>query len=596
MKTGAVPEFESRGASRSLIVLLHAYTSSPQKLAAVRETVAEQFPDADILTPRLPASLLSMRQPEDIVATLLQRIDGLWEKRAEGYDSILLAGHSLGALLARKVYVCACGEIDAAPFEPALRGLEVATERPREWANKIDRIVLLAGMNRGWRITHHLSLVNAVVWTLGVVLAKFLTLVSGSLPLIMTIHKGAPFIIQLRVQWIHMRNCATARGVGGAMTIQLLGSVDDMVSPEDNIDLASGHDFVYLDIPFSGHANVIEMDDATPLPAPTNEVEVEDERNTIGDARKAVFEAALTQKKAALDRRAILPSDLPPERQDMDVTDVIFVIHGIRDKGYWTHKIARRVLRMARQEKLKVKLATETSSYGYFPMLPFLIPAVRRTKVEWLMDRYAESLALYPNAEFSFIGHSNGTYLLARALRDYPACRFKNVVLAGSVIRTRYDWAPAGDRKQVQHVLNFVASADWVVAFFPRAIEMLRLQDLGSAGHDGFRCENDKAGLVSQVRYIRGGHGAALVEPNWNAIARFVLKGENAEVPIEIKSKQRNPMVALPGSLAPIIPLGLMLLAVWIGYGLWSVDLAEWTRTLLLVVYGLGLWKIVTLV
>ncbi len=64
----------------------------------------------------------------------------------------------------------------------------------------------------------------------------------------------------------------------------------------------------------------------------------------------------------------------------------------------------------------------------------------RRSKVEWLMDQYTENLALYPNADFSFVGHSNGTYLLAKALLEYPACKFKNVVFAGSVVNKNYDW------------------------------------------------------------------------------------------------------------------------------------------------------------
>ena len=57
------------------------------------------------------------------------------------------------------------------------------------------------------------------------------------------------------------------------------------------------------------------------------------------------------------------------------------------------------------------------------------------------MDKYAEAKALFPNAEFSYVGHSNGTYLLARALTDYTCCSFKYVVFAGSVVRTDYNWS-----------------------------------------------------------------------------------------------------------------------------------------------------------
>lgn len=81
----------------------------------------------------------------------------------------------------------------------------------------------------------------------------------------------------------------------------------------------------------------------------------------------------------------------PPGDATPPVTDVLFVIHGIRDEGYWTQKIARRVISKAREEGRCV--VYEASSYGYFPMLSFLSSRARREKVEWLMDRYTEARA-----------------------------------------------------------------------------------------------------------------------------------------------------------------------------------------------------------
>ena len=125
----------------------------------------------------------------------------------------------------------------------------------------------------------------------------------------------------------------------------------------------------------------------------------------------------------------------------------------------------------------------------------FLLPWMRRDKVEWLLDQYVTAKALYPRADFSYVGRSHGTYLLAKALELCPAIRFKRAVFAGSVVRRRYDWTRffpttavdpnSGERipAQVKGVLNYVATADWVVAIFPYGLERLRLQDLGGAGH-----------------------------------------------------------------------------------------------------------------
>lgn len=591
MKKIHLAGFENRGESSELIVLLHAYMSSSAKLQSVRDVVANEFPNADLYIPDFQAGWSSTENPTQITQTLLEDIDNIWKHREEqtssAYKRIILVGHSLGALIARKIYVCACGEIADAPLEK-----QISAKVPRPWASRVERVILVAGMNRGWRISHHLSLGNAALWSVGSFFGNILSLIRGAPLLIFSIRKGGPFITQLRLHWIQMRNHVTEKNVGNALTIQLLGSIDDMVSPDDNIDLVSGRDFVYLDMPYSGHANVIEMND--PSPVPNSEKLGKDEPSTIGEVRAAVFREALLNDKDELLQNSVMPTDLPAENRRLDVTDVVFVIHGIRDLGYWTHKVARRILELGKREGAKNGVfATETSSYGYFPMLPFLLPTKRREKVEWLMDQYAEALALYPNAKFSFVGHSNGTYLLARALQNYPACRFKNVVLAGSVVRTRYDWTSAIASGQVEKILNYVATADWVVAIFPRAVQMLRVQDLGSAGHDGFANEKQE---VEQIKYVSGGHGAALNEANWDAIASFILTGSPKDPPLSIKGKEQALLVKIPGMVAPLIWLLIVAMIIYVFRSIWGLDMQEWERTLLSVGFGWLIWKFVTVI
>ncbi|MEW8626783.1 MAG: alpha/beta hydrolase [Candidatus Thiodiazotropha sp.] len=579
--------------SSVLVVILHAYASSPGRLSSVKKIVESEYPQADFYIPDLPAGWASIVQPTRLVQVLLDNIDNICASTQQGetnsgYDKIILIGHSLGALLARKLYVCACGEISGVPIED-----DISATKPRGWVENVDRIILLAGMNRGWRISHHLSLWNAFTWSIGSFVGNIIWLFSRTRPLIFSIKKGAPFITQLRIQWINMRNHVNDRNIGNALTIQLLGSVDDMVSPDDNIDLVSGHDFVYLDVPYSGHADVIEMNDGSPLPS--SDADLSSKVSTIGEARASVFRSALIKSKEELESESILPSDLPLEKQNREVTDVVFVIHGIRDKGYWTHKIARRILLLVKNHDLKGRIyATETSSYGYFPMLPFLLPTKRREKVEWFMDQYAEATALYPNAEFSFVGHSNGTYLLTRSMKDYPVCRFKNVVLAGSVVRSDYNWKVIVNRGQVKRVLNYVATADWVVAFFPKAIQMLKLQDLGSAGHDGFDIESKD--YVEQIEYVNGGHGAALNEANWEAIAKFVLTGTPQEPPPSIRESNQSWLIKVPGLVAPVIWL-FIIIGIWFLFGsIWVLDIGEVEKTALSVISVIAIWKVVTVV
>jgi pimeloyl-ACP methyl ester carboxylesterase len=575
-----------KGEGRKLIVLLHGYTTGTQSLCYVSQIVHQELSDADLLIPEFPAGIFSTADCLIVVRDVVRLID--WFEGQKEYDQIVLVGFSMGSLLARKVYVCACGETKKAPFERTLAEFN----QGKAWARKVERIVLLAGMNRGWQISHHLSPLTAFTYSFGVVLGNLMTLV-GKNPLIFNIRRGAPFITQLRVQWLAMLQKAPTRGVGNALTVQLLGSVDDIVSPEDNIDLVTGSQFIYLDVPKTGHFNIVVMDD-TPE----------------GKRRADIFRLALKGSLEDLKKHKIFPDDQQLPTSNSDVKHVVFVIHGIRDRGYWTKKIARKIRALGGNEIY----ATETSTYGYFPMLSFLLPVRRRDKVEWLMDQYSENLALYPDAEFHYVGHSNGTYLLAQALREYPCCRFKHVVFAGSVVPTDYDWSLIIKRRQVAKVLNFVATGDWVVAFFPKFFQVfpfMRWQALGSAGHDGFKVCKDlhlphpylirasvNDGDIFQVEYIRGDHGAALVEDNWETIADFIVSGAVKDSHLSrLKPLLSEKKVSLINLLSkvPYLVVGLILIIIiWLGWVVLSLNIAEWQKTLAFMLYLWLLWRVLT--
>jgi hypothetical protein len=316
------------------------------------------------------------------------------------------------------------------------------------------------------------------------------------------------------------------------------------VSPVDNIDLATGSRFVYLEVPESGHFDVVHMSADTPN----------------GPRRREMFQSALTDAPDALRARGLtqhellqlLPAgvdqvgglSLPGDaRQQVD--DVVLVVHGIRDKGYWTRKIARVVVSRGRSQGRHVVAVAPT--YGYFAMLPFLLPWTRLAKVEWLLDLYVTVRCWHPTAAVSFIGHSNGTYIVAGAIQSCPAVQFKHLVLAGSVVRSNFDWQQLLKARQVEGVVNYVATADWVVAVFPRLFQVLPFQDLGSAGHDGF--SDEPKDYVTDVEYIPGRHSAAVDEQHWRDIAEYVIAGTRPTPRVQI----RNRWVAAAGHMTPVI-------------------------------------------
>lgn len=554
------------GARSELFVLIHGLGNQSNRLADARAVIREQHPDADILAPRMPyaGNWLCTEKPEAMVAQIVAYIDDLWAER--DYRNITLVGHSIGAVLARKIAIVAHGEQAnpkgdmPAPFEP-----EFARFRDRRpWAGRIGRLVLLAGMNRGW------SVASTVDWLTGFKMGLFeflAELLTHGEHIGLTVRRGAPFLVQTRLQWLSMMNPDYDERASISV-VQLLGTVDDLVAPDDcvdySVDLAGGAEtpsFFYLNVSKTNHSNVVEMalDGAGSTAA-------------IRADRRATFLAALNDSPDALAARCISPEamsdDLPPQ-PDKSVDELVFVIHGIRDKGFWTKKLAHTIKMMAPPGK---KIASWTESYGYFAMLPFLLRTVRQRKVEWLMDRYVEARARYPNAIFHYVGHSNGTYLAAQALRDYPAAQFDKIVFAGSVVRTDYDWKermalPAESRRrrpQAGSVLNYVATGDWVVAMLTNGLRWSQRINVGGAGHNGF----DQSGTnfrVHQVNYIVGSHGVGHEEDNWTDIARFILEDRLPEVREPRYSKTQSHFWKNAGKTSIVITPAVLLLVLAVG-------------------------------
>ena len=545
-------------------------------MAAVRETIRKAQPEADIYSPVFPFGKwrFSCQSAVTIVAHQINKIDELVAKRKQSgsdYNKITLVGYSFSAALARKIAIIAYGEQSStngerpAPFEREFRDRHL--QNPRTWATLIKRIVLLAGINRGWSVSSAMDWWTTVKWSAMQLLGE--TVLRGK-PTLFEIRKGAPFLVHTRLQWLALMSPYYGRPGQperpDIVVVQLLGTGDDQVSPDDTVDYSVDlfkerssenvrRSYFYIEVKYSNHHNVIDM--AQVGTSLTKEAREE---------RRTKFLSALKEDAAELVGKSIprdhMADNLPPV-PDPNVAHVVFIMHGIRDKGFWTQKIARRIKKLG--EEKGQKFASWTESYGYFAMVPFIFRTVRQRKVEWMMDRYAEARARYPNAKFHYVGHSNGTYLAARALLKYPAARFERVVFAGSVVRRDYKWLG------LIEVRNYVATRDWVVALFPKGLQLWRRFDLGSAGHDGFD-QASELGSVRNVKYIVGGHSAGHEEAHWDDIAHFIVTGEPKPAKPRFFSKTQSAFWRIIGWFSVIIVPALV--AVIIGFGIllfWSI-------------------------
>lgn len=498
---------------RTLVVILHGWRSTPASMQdvciATREALADD-PGLDLFVPILPyAKWNSFASPTEVTASLLSDLDQLCGD-TNRYARIFLIGHSIGAVIARRLFLVAAGMNRIVPSEGELRD-----EQPRPWAARVFRIIVLGALSRGWVRSGRLGWVeSAIALAVAVVGHNWL---STRAPTLFHVRRGAPFIVQTRLQSLELqRDSALYR----PLVVHLLGTQDSLIAPDDAVDLAvdgrtDPPNYLYLELPLTNHIEAIAFSKSR-----------RDSDGSKGATRKQLFIASLREDRCALIARSVNPAFLAetlPPPPDEAVTQVTFVIHGIRDDGYWTRRIAQRIHEVAKKHGQPIaSYRSITSSYGYFAMLPFIWPWIRREKVEWLMDEYVGAVSRYPRANFSYVGHSNGTYLLARSLQDYPAIHFRNVLFAGSVVRRDYPWRRFIAEGRVSKVVNMVATADWVVAIFPSGLEPLRRFDLGGAGFGGFRKAETEPGL-HEIHYVVGGHSAALVETQWPHIAEFIV-------------------------------------------------------------------------
>jgi pimeloyl-ACP methyl ester carboxylesterase len=422
--------------------------------------------------------------------------------------AVTLVGHSIGALLLRKAYVFARG----------LNQDSVSPVAPHVWAQRVDNMVFLAAFNRG---------INVLERTPGRSYARYyairfaytLTRLMGVAKFVRRFERGGRFVSNLRLQWLGATPMR-AEQLGNALAMyrpsghpltpvdavlppvtQLVGIEDEYIGESESNDVAVCGSFIRKNLPNTNHESIILFPD-----------------NADGEVRRVEFVKALANPDAVS-----FPS--PP---GAGIDRVIFVMHGIRDYGFWVPGLAKRIIQCA-PGAMRQRIATITSSYGYFSMLAFILWSDRQRNVRWFMDQLTEAVARFPNARIDFVGHSNGTYLLASALRDYAATKFNNVVFAGSVVRRDFPWDSLKTSERVNAVRNYVASADWVVGWLPHFFEFLgdllnrrelHYFDIGGAGFLGF---TSTVTAKDQVTFIRGGHGAAVDPANWRSIARFII-------------------------------------------------------------------------
>ena len=144
----------------------------------VVEATRECCPGADILTPLVPIEFWSLQDADLLIQELIDLIDGVWQERVtrgRAYRRVILIGFSFGSVLVRQLFCRAAG---------ARMDGRVDETHARPWIDAVERVVQIAGLNRGWTVdspvTRIASLSNRIGTAIGHLLPWKPTLVCDS--------------------------------------------------------------------------------------------------------------------------------------------------------------------------------------------------------------------------------------------------------------------------------------------------------------------------------------------------------------------------------------------------------------------------------
>ncbi|MBD1847665.1 hypothetical protein H6F89_30560 [Cyanobacteria bacterium FACHB-63] len=523
---------------KRLIVLATGLNGSPQKWSFLLKQLneEEEFAGSDWLVFThcgfwnfLAFSNFFTQSVETLSLELKARIEQYWIAAiasGEPYDDVICVGHSVGGLLIRQAYLVAAGAY------PKTRKSEI------RWTEKVSRFVLLASINRGFEPNNFL--VSAIV---------ILSSATGWLPSLRDTVQGSAFITNLRITWI--RYFSSFKGKEPVM-IQVLGTQDGIVKRTDSIDLQAFPNGVQLDVPDARH---------------------DDFYYPKGRGSRALAEWNLRYKLLKWtiltydpQKSQLIPSELQGNvsvdpGQGTTETTTIFIVHGIRDSNSgWASQLEDEI--KIRADK---KITVVRPTYGYFSAFNFFFPWLRRENIRWFQDQYSYRFALNPKAEFYFIGHSNGTYILGESLKRVPSMKFKRVYLAGSVLPREYPWQDRFDLDQVGELRNDRSCWDWPVGILCSGLRGIGMKDIGTGGFDGFYFDDDR---TEEVYYYKGGHGEPLARENQPSILAFTLDGDPSRPPNLLESAQISTKFQWISRVAPYFAPLLLLLVLCITF-LW---------------------------
>ncbi|ULA65683.1 MAG: membrane protein of unknown function [Nitrospira sp.] len=472
---------------------LHPLWRNPRHYEPIESLLRDVFPQCELFTFSYVGTYWSSEDPEEISSELEEEIG----KRIKGDKtgkSIYLVGHSFGALLLRQALL-----------------MNTRPARKVPWVDRVDRAILLAGANRGFE--PHKRGYKYIAGFLGFWQWLPRRIRPGHLGLAGL--RGSVWVTNLRMEWVTQGTPP----LDLPLTIQIRGTQDGLVGPHDSVDITYSRKSDVIQMSGLGHSEIALL-----------------RSKRVAEIRPELLTAL---QKAV--RQPAPP--LPPTAANAP-KHLVFLVHGIRDFAEWHEDLARTILEKASHGRSSVEVVS--ISYGYFTALQFLFPVARRRCGRAILDQYVQYKVRYPEAIFSAIAHSNGTYALTWAMQKNPFLCWKNIYLAGCVRNSNFPWQDISS--QFEKVRNDCASRDWPVGalcWWLSLVPVFYRGDLGTAGVSGFSGPLVRSPRLGSYKVINnqfhdGDHSSALNPKHHVEIAEFVLTGESWQATKPLSSKPRR--------------------------------------------------------
>lgn len=193
---------------KSLFVLLHGMDPKHDQWEVLAKELVKY---GHVVTLSYNGRFYSNADANEVAGKIAERVKEALKDR--GFKRVVFIAHSMGAPLARRAILKAKDE---------------------SWLPNDIRVVLLAGISRGWDLTEPPP-DSIFLWRVVLRFAEWFVRLVGYGDLARSFERGAPFITNLRLDWMNwIRYRSDTRNIE---VVQLLGDIDDIVSRQDNEDL-----------------------------------------------------------------------------------------------------------------------------------------------------------------------------------------------------------------------------------------------------------------------------------------------------------------------------------------------------------------------